>query len=61
MLNILFVLLELLFSSLPPGRRSANDKSSRLSDWAGWGLSAVSLFLFLLCGLPLLLPLFARS
>ena len=61
MLNIIFALLELLSGCLPPGRRSPNDTSSRLSDWAGWGLFAVSLFLSLLCGFALLLPLFTKS
>jgi hypothetical protein len=56
MLDVLFGLIDLLIGCVPPGRRSPNDKSSRLSDWAGWGLFAVSLFLSVLCGFALLLP-----
>jgi hypothetical protein len=61
MLDIVFGLLDLLIGCFPPLRRAPNDKTSRLSDWAGWGLSAVSLFLLLLCGFALLLPLLGHS
>jgi hypothetical protein len=60
MLDIVFGLLQLLLGCFPPPRRLANDKASRLSDWAGWGLFAVSLFLLLLCGFALLQPLLAH-
>lgn len=38
---------------LPPTRRPPND-TSRLSDWADWGLFAVSLLVALFVGAALL-------
>jgi uncharacterized membrane protein YjfL (UPF0719 family) len=60
MLDILFGLVELLFGLVPPGRRSPTDKTTRLANWAGWGLFAVSLSLLLFCGFAVLMPLLAR-
>jgi hypothetical protein len=39
---------------LPPTRRSPNDTTSRLSDWAGWGLFAINLLVALFVGAALL-------
>jgi hypothetical protein len=42
----------------PPTSRSPDDTSSRLSDWADWGLFAINLLLALFVGFVLLVRLF---
>jgi hypothetical protein len=43
---------------LPPSRRTADDTSSRLSDWAGWGLFVINLVVVLFVGFAFLIRLF---
>ena len=45
----------------PPPSRAPSDTSSRLSDWAGWGLFAINLVLVLFVGFVLLMRLFESS
>jgi hypothetical protein len=42
----------------PPARRTANNASSRLADWAGWRLFAINLVVLLFVGFALLVQLF---
>jgi hypothetical protein len=46
------------FWPLPEKSRSPGDASSRLSDWAGWGLFAINLILALFVGFVFLMRLF---
>jgi hypothetical protein len=45
----------------PPSRRTADDTSSRLSDWAGRGLFVINLVVVLFIGLALLIRLFGAA
>jgi hypothetical protein len=53
--------IEFLFNNFwpPPTRRTADDTSSRLSDWAGWGLFAINLVIVLFVGCAFLIGLLA--